>query len=159
MNINLDKYQEIIEGKSLGGVSLGEKISNYSELLEKFNTLDNLEFEQDGIYSTVYKISDYPIEIYVDTRTGLIYKLSALQGYLGSFKNKIKLGISAKELLKADKNFYYSEFDEAILSKTFDGIVFEVEEDDPLPYEVEKQTIVAITIFIPDIFKPSVALA
>ena len=150
MNVN----EKIIPGKGLGGFSIGHKISDHSKLLEKHNILGRLRFAQVGIYSTQYLISDSPIEIYVDTRTGLIYKISAVNGYKGKFDNSVGIGTSAKNVLGLGKHFYYSELDEVILSSQIDGIAFELNENDPLPEEIDELNVEAITVFNPDLFKP-----
>lgn len=150
----MDAAADILPATSLGGFYLRRKISDYSELLERFNILEKLKYEQVDIYSTRYSIVGFPVEINVDTRTGLIYKISAVEGYLGKLNNSIAIGSSANDVFKLGHGFYYDDCDEAILSKEVEGVAIELNEDDPMPEEIKGLNVEAISIFDPEIFKP-----
>jgi hypothetical protein len=150
----MDVKLNIIPATSLGGFNLRAKISEYSELIERYLILDKLIFKQVGVYTTCYSFLDVPLELFVDTRTGLIFKISALEGYQGKFCGQIKIGSSARDVLGLGNGFYYDECDEAILSKEIDGIAFELNDEDPLPEEVTSLDVEAITVFDPELFKP-----
>ncbi|WP_144395464.1 hypothetical protein [Pleionea sediminis] len=145
---------EIIPGKSLGGIELGRNVADYSQLLESKELSEKLRYKQTSIYSTRYWVEGIPIEINVDTRTGVIYKISAINGYKGALNSSIKIGTPVTELMKAKPDFYYDECDEAFYSKEVDGIAIEVDEDDPLPEELIELKVEVITVFLPETFKP-----
>ena len=84
MNIAAD----ILPAISLGGFFLQKNISEYSSLLERYNITEKLKYKQMGVYSTRYSFMDFPVEIYVDIRAGLIYKISAIEGYSGKLLKK-----------------------------------------------------------------------
>ncbi len=150
----MDAAAQILPANSLGGFSLRKKISDYSELLERYNILEKLRYEQLDIYSTRYSFVGFPVEINVDTRTGQIYKISAVEGYLGKLNDLIGIGSSANDVLKSGHGFYYDDCDEAILSKEIEGVAIELNEDDPLPDEVASLSVESISIFDPEVFKP-----
>lgn len=106
------------------------------------------------IYSTRYSFVGFPIEINVDTCTGLIYKISGIKGYSGKLNNSIGIGSSANDALNLGHSFYYDNCDEAILSKEVVGIAIELNKDDPLPEEIANLDVEAITVFDPEVFKP-----
>ncbi len=149
----MDITADIIPATSLGGFSLRKKITYYSELLRRYNISGKLIYEQVGIYSTRYSFIGFPVEINVDTRTGLIYKISAVEGYSGKLNNSIGIGSSANDVLNLGHGFYYDDCDEAILSREVEGIAIELNEDDPLPSEIITLDVEAISIFDPEIFK------
>lgn len=150
----MDIVADILPAEGLGGFCLGKKISEYSNILEMYNILDKLKYEQANIYSTRYSFVDIPIEINVDTRTGSIYKISALEGYLGMLGQSIKIGSSAQDVLNLRQEYYYDECDEAIYSKTVQGVSIELNADDPLPNEINDLKVKYISVFQPEIFKP-----
>lgn len=150
----MDATADIIPAVSLGGFTLRKKITDYSEVLERYNLLGKLRYEQVGIYSTRYSFAGFPVEINVDTRTGMIYKISAIEGYLGKLNESIGIGSSANDVLSLGHGFYYDDCDEAILSKEIRGVAIELNEEDPLPGEISSLDVEAISIFDPEIFKP-----
>jgi hypothetical protein len=150
----MDIKANIIPATSLGGFTIGKNILEYSMVIEKYFVENKLKYEQVNIFSTRYSFMDIPIEINVDTRTGLVYKISALEGYLGKFFNSIEIGSSANSVFGLDQGFFYDECEEAILSKKVEGIALELNEEDPLPEEVNYLSVNVITIFDPEVFKP-----
>lgn len=150
MNIN----KAIIPATSLGGFNIGYSISEYSDYLMRNNIVGNLTYTQVGIYSTLYTVNSLPIEVYVDTRDGRIYKISAIKGYQGTYNNLIEVGMSTKAVFELGNHFYYDECDQGILSTEIEGIIFEPDDEDPYPEEVPTLNIGAITIFNPEVFKP-----
>ena len=150
----LNKSADILPAYGLGGISLGKRITEYSDLLERYDVAGKLSYEQISIYSTRYSFENTPIEIDVDTRIGVIYKVSALEGYYGSLLGQIKIGSPANEILSMGRGFYYDECDEAILSKEIPGVAIELNEDDPLPNEIKSLFVKYISVFLPEVFKP-----
>ncbi|QEY26236.1 hypothetical protein [Neisseria zalophi] len=144
-------YEPIIPAKSLGGIVIGNNISNYSKILKEYNLIGKLKFSQVDIYSCMYEFIDFPIEIYVDIRTGSIYKISALSGYLGKF-DSISIGTPIHDVLALNLGFYYDECEEAFFSKNLKGIALEVADDDPPLEEAIKMNIQSITIYNSDLF-------
>lgn len=150
MNLNAD----IIPSVSLGGFVIGRPISEYLDYLEKYYLLNKLDYFQTDIYSVQYIVTNVPVEVYVDIRDGRIYKISAVKGYKGKYADLIKVGMSAQKILELGKHFYYDECDQGIFSNEIDGIVFELNDEDPYYEEIESLNIEAITVFNPKIFKP-----
>lgn len=145
---------DILPAKGLGGVALGDNISKYSKILERYEILGKLKYEQVNIYSTRYSFVDIPIEVNVDTRTGDIYKISALEGYSGKLDDAIGIGSLAKEVLNLEQGFYYDECDEAIFSKKRPGVAIELNEEDPMPEAIRDLRVKCISVYKTELFKP-----
>ena len=143
---SLDLYADILPGKGLGGIAVGKNITEYSALLFQLDLVGALHFSQTGIYSVRYGFSDFPIEINVDIRNGNIYKISALNGYLGKFRH-IGIGTEISVLLNANLKFYYDACDEAFYSRDIRGISIEAAEDDPDFDDIAKMNVKYISVY------------
>ena len=151
--MEIDIYADIVPGKSLGGFDISESVVKYWSLLDFYSSLGKLGCSQTSISTVRYSFSGAPVELSVDIRTGKIYKISALVGYVGSFLKKIKVGDSINKVLDQDLGFRYEDFDMAFFSSVYPGIVLEPDIYDPLPEDMPKLNIEAITIIDIDYFK------
>ncbi len=148
----MDLAAEIIPAKSLGGIDLRDRLSKYSGYLEKSNIMGLLNYKQVGVYSTRYSFKNYPVEFNVDTRTGLIYKISAINKYEGRFDKLIGIGFPVKNIFQLNMGFYYDDCDEAIYSNKVEGLTLELNADDPLPEEIGDLKVSVISVFSPELF-------
>ncbi|MGK9172781.1 hypothetical protein KXR87_06085 [Yokenella regensburgei] len=140
----IDIRSEIKPANGLGGILLGEPLLKYEFLLKgKF-----VKYKQDSLFSVRYLLPDYPIEIGIDIRSGIIYKISAINGYLGLYKN-LSVGSPIK---KIGRDFFYDECDEGFVSKEVPGIIIEPDIDDPLPDELKTAHIGVISVYDPKLF-------
>lgn len=140
----IDIRAEIKPAIGLGGILLGEPLIKYEVLLKnRF-----VKYRQDSLFSVKYSLPEYPIEIGVNVRNGNIYRISALDGYLG-FYNNLSVGMPVK---KIDSKFIYDDCDEGFINKDVQGIIIEPDIDDPLPDELEDARIGVISVYDPQFF-------
>lgn len=95
MSINLD--ENIIPGKSIGGISLGDNVNDIIKCIEAEYCINVIEFENFGVKYLCYKINDGAISFTVND-TGHIVSLWCEPPYKGSFNGKLYPGITARKL-------------------------------------------------------------
>ncbi len=135
---------EIIPAIGLGGILLGESLVKYETWLRS----GFVKYQQDSLFSVKYLLPEYPIEIGVNIRDGNIYRISALNGYLGKYNN-LGIGMPVKQI---GCDFTYDDCDEGFINKGIPGLIIEPDIDDPLPDELEKARIGVITVYDPKFF-------
>lgn len=146
----LDIYGPIIPSKSIGNICIGDKFSEYinviDENIKKEILIENIDANEKKI--TFGKL---PIEIFVKIDTDEIYKLSAGLGYQGKFNGIISVGEKAKDIFKKDCNFYYDDFYESLLNRRYEGIMLEFSDEEPWDdnTRIEDLYVHFITIFNP----------
>lgn len=143
----------IVAASSLGNVRVGGQLSNYQGLLKFYAQNGELSFHKLNDFTGKYQIESFPIEIFVNVETDLIYKISALLGYKGKYRDSISVGQTAGEIMTIDGSLYYDEMYESVLSKEEEGVVFEFSEDEPWTEETDIKNLVIkyITVFNPEI--------
>ena len=151
--ISMDLRADIVPSEGLGGFYLGNHLADYSDIIEEYLIKERLLYKQVYVYTTRYQFGGFPVEINVDTRSGLVYMISAITGYKGKFDKSIYVGQSVKSVIESQKGFYYDECEEGVFSSQYAGISMDVSEEDPLPDEVMGLNIDAISVFLPEAFK------
>ncbi len=112
MNKNkISIYAPIIPNHSIGNIILGENIENYVNL-DISDDYEIIDIFSDG---RGYKIKNIPILIYIDDNSKTIFKLSAINGYLGGYLNEVFIGMKAKDVLSKNLGFSYDLFYEGLI--------------------------------------------
>ncbi len=157
--MELDIHADIVAGKSLGGIQLLSEVGSYWSLLREEKSKLQLDYHQGEIHTVVYALKSKFMEINVDVRTGLIYKVSALPGYAGNFLGWIKIGTPMPEVWEAELDFDYDDAEMGFFSARFPGISLEPDIIDPLEEDFPSLTVGAITIADPEYIKKANAAA
>lgn len=143
----LDRNLPITES-SIGGFKLLEHINTYWDLVEKNygrnQTKDLYRLEK---YHTVrYGFEDLHVELSIDVRTGIIYRITALAGYQGKFLNNIGIGTPIPDVLSMDLGFEYRDAEDAFQTTKYYNLWLEQNISDPLPEDYPDLKIESITI-------------
>jgi len=108
----IDIYAPIIPWVGLGSIKLYESIKNLKELLDQ----DEIQYVLYGRYMIRYEIKD-KIYLFFNLLNGKLFKITALKNYKGLLLNKIKIGMTSKDLLIIEPSFEYEDFEEVYVSK------------------------------------------
>lgn len=157
--MEIDIHADIVAGKSLGGIQLLSEVGSYWSLLREENSKLQLDHHQGEIHTVVYALKSKFVEINVDVRTGLIYKVSALPGYTGHFLGWITIGTPMSQVWEAELDFDYDDAEMGFFSARFPGISLEPDIIDPLEEDFPFLKVGVITIADPEYIKKANAAA
>ncbi|ELY2857425.1 hypothetical protein SMC92_004589 [Cronobacter dublinensis] len=101
-NTVINLVSDIIPGKSIGGISLGDNVVDIIECIGDEFTIDVFSFENFGVKYFCYKINNGAIS-FTCNESGNIISLWCEPPYLGSFNKKLYPGITVGELKKISK--------------------------------------------------------
>lgn len=93
-----------------------------------------------------YGFEDLHVELSVDVRTGIVYRISALAGYKGMFLDSIGIGTSIPEVLAMDLGVEYRDVEDAFQTTQYYNLWLEQDISDPLPEDYPDLKIESITI-------------
>lgn len=94
--------QDIIAGKSIGGISLGDRESDIIDQIGDKYTIAQLQFKSQLEMYTLFKIADGAIS-FTSNKEGIIVSLWCKPPYKGSYNGRLYPGISALELKRISK--------------------------------------------------------
>lgn len=146
MNIanSIDINAPIIPNYSIGNIRLGENIDEYLNSIDEANykLIDKFDDGQE------YQLNGVPILIFVDDNSRAIFKLSAINGYMGKYNDVIHIGIKARDVLSKNLGFIYDDFYEGLV-KDDGSILLEFSHDIPWDKKTDilNLEIMYITIF------------
>jgi hypothetical protein len=154
--LEIDISLPIVPNHGLGGMELGKNIGEYQLILNGkaaylFSQFHSEDYRLDG-FNAWYTFQEFSMQIGVDVRTGKIFQIRAMKGYLGSLFGKIHIGMKAQEAFELVPALYYDEMDEAIYYRSHDegvALEFAPEETDPRLDQVPSLTIEGISVFAP----------
>jgi hypothetical protein len=90
------------------------------------------------------------VEIAVDLRDGIVFALSALEGYEGRLFDKIRVGMSFAEARTEDPRLHYDSLRWETRIEGVDGLELFLDDSDPEPEHLDETTIREICVFLPD---------
>lgn len=93
-----------------------------------------------------YGFEDLHVELSIDVRTGIIYRITALAGYQGKFLNNIGIGTPIPDVLSMDLGFEYRDAEDAFQTTKYYNLWLEQNISDPLPEDYPDLKIESITI-------------
>lgn len=137
----------------MGGVHLGAHIRDICDPIFETANPPLESFELLMPYQAWYKLAGIRVGVLIDVRTGLVFKLSAYEGYAGKLFDRIEVGMLARDALNADSRLYYDHGNNLILCDGVAGVELEVPDDDPDPDQVPAMRIVGISIWRADLLK------
>jgi len=142
----LDSNLTITES-SIGGFRLSEHINTYWDVVVKTYNRSEKNPNQLELYHTVcYTFEDLQVQLAVDVRTGIIYRITALSGYQGTFLGSIGIGTAILDVLAMDLGFEYRDAEDAFQTTLYRGVWLEQNIGDPLPEDYPDLKIESITI-------------
>lgn len=142
----LDRNLPITES-SIDGFKLLEHINTYWDLVEEYYNKSEKNLYQLELYHTVrYTFEDLQVQLAVDVRTGIIYRITALAGYQGTFLGSIGIGTPISEVLAMDLGFEYRDAEDAFQTTKYYNLWLEQNISDPLPEDYPDLKIESITI-------------
>ncbi|PWD68134.1 hypothetical protein [Pectobacterium parmentieri] len=101
-NIIIGLDMDIVPGKSIGGISLGENINEIIQRIEcKYSIAKSIFSNNTGNYS-FYRVQDGAIS-FTTNNHDVIVSLWCEPPYSGSFKGKLYPGITAREIREKSK--------------------------------------------------------
>lgn len=95
--IKIDFSLDIIPGKSIGGISLGDNVDDVTLSLSEGVSFEIFDFENFGVKYHCCKLGGGAVSFTID-ESGKIISLWCEPPYKGSFNGKLYPGITAKEL-------------------------------------------------------------
>lgn len=101
-NAAISLVKDIIPGKSIGGICLGDNVADITECIGDKFSIDVFPFENFGTKYFCYKINNGAIS-FACNESGQVVSLWCEPPYLGSFDKKLYPGITAGELKKISK--------------------------------------------------------
>ena len=116
------------------------------EIFTKFDVNKFVSFKLVSPYVAVFNIKSDFVNLHVDIRNGKIQKISAIEGYEGSFNN-IRTGMTFMDAVKIDDRIYYDEIEYCAFVNGVDGISFGFAEIDPDPQTIQSLKINEIFVF------------
>lgn len=94
--------EDIIPGKSIGGICLGDNVADVIESVGDKFSIDAISFENFGTKYFYYKINNGAIS-FTCNESGKIVSLWCKPPYLGKFDKKFYPGITVRELKNISK--------------------------------------------------------
>jgi hypothetical protein len=141
----------IVPNVGLGGLELRRPIAEIAPLLNRlpgrYTRKDWVEV--DPPWEIRYLLG--AVMVAADVRTGMIFKLSALEGYTGLLFDEISVGMTVRDAQRLEPQLYYDEGRELLLVRDTPGVSLDVPEIDPDPAEVPAMRISAISVFAAEI--------
>ena len=134
--MEIDINAPIIPFEGLGGIKLYSTREELRELLESEETISYPIF--DGTIE--YKVAN-KVLMFFNLANNKLFKISTLEDYKGKLFDKIGVGMTEEELLKADSSFVYNDFEEFWESDK--GVVIET---DSITHKV-----IWIGVYIPEL--------
>jgi hypothetical protein len=139
----------ILPNQALGGIELRTSLLDIQDMLlaqyvRLVSVLDHTWYGMYHLFEARYHIG--PVSIAVDVRNGKIFKLIAHEGYQGKLFGTIAVGMRVQDALDLEPRLYFDEAEGLILCQGVDGVVIDVDEDDPDPAMVPSKFIHAISV-------------
>ena len=146
--MKIDLYAPIQPGISLGGISVGTPESSILKEITNFRIDRNFEGE------TAYYCADGCLVIGVNTSTGLVFRVSAMENYRGTLLESYYLGMPISDFLKIGQDWRYSEEQAGFLHCNLKGVIICVDLEDASFEEAcdDARKIGEIAIFNEDYF-------
>ena len=90
------------------------------------------------------------VEIAVDVRDGIVFALSALEGYEGRLFDKIRVGMTLAEARAEEPQLHYDSLRSETKVEGMEGLELFLDDNDPEPDYLDETTIEEICVFLPD---------
>ena len=90
------------------------------------------------------------VEIAVDVRDGIVFALSALEGYQGRLFDKVHVGMSFAEARAEEPRLHYDSLRSETKVEGLEGLEVFLDDNDPEPDYLDETTIKEICVFLPD---------
>ncbi|MFN8611632.1 MAG: hypothetical protein U0931_29070 [Vulcanimicrobiota bacterium] len=142
--MRIDLEAPISVGGSIGGLALGAPVVKYRTLLfETWSKQGPASATVVGPMEVRYHLPG--VNVGVDSFTGIVFKLTAVSGYRGSF-NGVTVGMSLKEAGQLLPELFFDETYSLFRLQGCEGLCIETSLDDPLESEAWRSTVAFITI-------------
>ena len=86
----------------------------------------------------------------VDVRDGIVFALSALEGYGGGLYDKIRVGMTFAEAQAQEPRLHYDHLRDEARVEGVEGLELLLDDSDPEPEYLDETTITEICVFLPD---------
>lgn len=90
------------------------------------------------------------LRIAVDVRDGIVFALSALEGYGGHLFDKIHVGMTFAEARAQEPRLHYDHLRDEARVEGFKGLELVLDDADPEPEYLDETTIEEICVFLPE---------
>ena len=149
--MTVSKDAPILPAVGIGGILLRTPIRELSSLLGGLGIRSAGDYFLAGLFDARYRLSNLGLEIAVDVRNGRVFRLTATAGYQGALFDRIRVGMQVAEAQRVEQRLQYSEAEEMLFVAGVSGVSLEVAEPDPPPTLVPQLTVVAISVFVPEL--------
>lgn len=146
LKVAIDINQDILPSFGLGGLLIGMHVEDIQHLFEW-----DLKVRGGGNFllqnlTVRYFLAKRTIGVDVDVRNGIIFRISALEGYKGLLMDKVSVEMNTGKAISLMPSLKYYEAENILTSKAVSGFCIELA-DDYSPEEVERFPIHAISVF------------
>ena len=90
------------------------------------------------------------VEIAVDVRDGIVFALSALEGYEGRLFDKIRVGMTFADARAHDPRLQYDHLLDQCRVEGLEGLELFLDDSDPEPEYLDETRITEICVFLPE---------
>lgn len=145
----------IVPNQSLGGLTLRSHVTDLQELLEDtYITNEGTDSWYRLTRLVEARFAIPPIELAIDIRTGMLFRLTAMEGYERGF-GAIRIGMRVEEAMTLEAGLYYEDVDEVLVLRGVEGISFDLDQEDLKLDEVRSASISAISVFAAEAVRAS----
>lgn len=146
--MSLNKYGDIIPGKSLAGLTIGTPLLKLKDELDSYvwdNYSSNGEYNRlTSPYTVSYQLDEVLILVF-NILNGKLCQISALADYEGTLFNTIRPGQEINEITQIFSTVYYDDEEDGYFFEDHKGIGIYLSED------LKSNIVTEITVFDSDL--------
>jgi hypothetical protein len=130
-------------------------VEDLEEIREAFDEIERAQLRNDPVPDLGDLTTQRPelppsVEIAVDVRDGIVFALSALEGYQGRLFDKIHVGMTFAEAREQDSRLHYDFLRDEAGIEGIEGLEVVLDDSDPGPEYLDETRIREICVFLPE---------